>query len=133
VFRLAEERFAALPAEMAAVPNAIWQNGLTAFEFARVVMSRGRYAEALPVLRDAPARLHAIGADDDADKLTGMYGEALFRSGQAAEAVALYKELLGRMAPDAPGREMAEKVYAEARSAVRSERRSRFSRRPGPS
>jgi hypothetical protein len=42
-----------------------------------------------------------------------MYGEALLRSGSPAEAEPVMRELLDRMAPDAPGRESAEKVYAE--------------------
>jgi tetratricopeptide (TPR) repeat protein len=116
--RLAGERWAELPAERAAEPEAIWQHGMTAFEAGRLLMSRGRHAEALPYLRDAAEPLRVIGATDDADRLSGMYGEALLRSGDPAEAEAHLRALLDDMAPDAPGRELAEKVYAEVRESL---------------
>ncbi|GIM90513.1 hypothetical protein [Paractinoplanes toevensis] len=116
-FRLAAERFAELPEELAAEPNAIWQNGMTAFEQSRVLMSRGRYPEAVPILLGVPPRLRAIGAVDDADHLDGMYAEALLRSGDPAAAEAHLRDLLADMAPDASGRELAEKIYQEARDA----------------
>ncbi|GAA2651243.1 tetratricopeptide repeat protein [Paractinoplanes durhamensis] len=121
-FGLAVERFAALPAELAAEPNAIWQHNLTRFEQSRVLMSRGRYAEALPIVRDAPARLRAIGATDDADHLDGMLGEALLRSGDPAAAEAHLRDLLAGMASDARGWELAEKIYQEAQEAARPEK-----------
>ena len=117
-WRLAGERFAALPPELAAEPNAIWQNGMTAWEWARVLMTRGRQEEVVPLLRDVPGRLHTIGAVDDAGHVTAMYGEALLRSGSPAQAADLLRDLLARMAPDAPGRGLAEKVYEEARAAT---------------
>ncbi|MFF5295067.1 hypothetical protein [Paractinoplanes globisporus] len=116
--RLADERFAALPADLADEPNAIWQNSLTAWGHARVLVARDRHAEAVPVLRDVAPRLRAIGAADDADQITGMYGEALLGAGEVAEAEAVMRNLLDVMAPDAPGRETAEKVYAEIREAL---------------
>jgi tetratricopeptide (TPR) repeat protein len=128
---LAAERFSALPAELAAEPNAIWQRAMTAFEAARLRMSRGRHAEALPDLRDAPARLRAIGATDDADRLDGMLGEALLRSGSPVEAEALLRGLLTRMAEDAPGREVVARVHAEAvETAGAQPKRSFLRRRP---
>ena len=111
--RLADERWGELPAEQAAEPEAIWHHGMTMWEAGRVLMSRGRYAEALPHLHGADAPLWAIGATDDANHLAGMYGEALLRSGSPGEAEPIVRELLDGMAPDAPGRETAEKVYAE--------------------
>ncbi|MCU7729784.1 tetratricopeptide repeat protein [Actinoplanes sp. KI2] len=110
---LADQRWADLPTDLAAEPEAIWHHGMTMWEAGRVLMSRGRYAEALPHLHGADTPLRAIGATDDADHLAGMYGEALLRSGSPAEAEPVVRELLDRMAPDAPGRESAEKVYAE--------------------
>jgi hypothetical protein len=121
-FRLAGERFAALSGELAAEPNAIWQNGLTAYEQARILMSRDRFAEAVPVLRGVPSRLRGIGAVDDADRLDAMYGEALLRSGEAAVAEAHLRDLLAGLGPDAPGRELAEQIYQEAREATRPDR-----------
>ena len=115
---LAARRWAELPPELAAVPEAIWQHGMTAFEAARVLMSRGRYAEALPHLREADVPVRAIGAGDDADRLSGMYGEALFRSGAVEAAEAHLRALLDGMPTEAPGRELAEKVYAEALEAL---------------
>ena len=116
--RIAVERWAALPAELAAMPEAIWQHEMTGYEAARLSMSRGRYAEALPHLRDAPERLRRIGADGEAEHLTVMYGEALLRSGSPAEAEAVLSGLLGRMTSGSPGRERAVTVYAEAREAL---------------
>jgi hypothetical protein len=118
VIRLAAERYAALPAELAAEPTTVWQYAMIAFETGRLLMFRGRAAEALPYLRGAPERLRAIGAVDDADRLGGMLGEALLRSGSPAEAEALLRALLAGMAPDAPGREVAATVYAEAQAAL---------------
>jgi tetratricopeptide (TPR) repeat protein len=116
--RLAGERWGELPAELAAEPEAIWHHGMTMWEAGRVLMSRGRYADALPHLRGADAPLRAIGATDDADHLTGMFGEALLRSGSPGEAEPVVRELLDGMAPDAPGRETAGKVYAEILEAL---------------
>ena len=116
--RLADERWSGLPAELAAEPEAIWHHGMTMWEAGRVLMSRGRYADALPHLHGADAPLRAIGATDDADHLAGMYGEALLRSGSPAEAEPVVRKLLDGMAPGAPGRETAEKVYAEIREAL---------------
>jgi tetratricopeptide (TPR) repeat protein len=129
--RLAAARWAELPAELSAEPEAIWHHGMTAYETGRVLMSRGRYAEALPHLRGADGRLRAIGATDDADQLAGMYAEALLRSGSPAEAEPVLRKVLDGMAPDAPGRETTEKVYAEVREALgRSDRDRRW--RLGP-
>lgn len=116
--RLADERWAELPAELAAEPEAIWHHGMTMWEAGRVLMSRGRYADALPHLHGADGPLRAIGAADDADHLAGMYGEALLRSGSPGEAEPVVRQLLDGMAPDAPGRETAEKVYAEILEAL---------------
>jgi tetratricopeptide (TPR) repeat protein len=113
--RLADERWSELPAELSALPEAIWHHGMTMWEAGRVLMSRGRWADALPYVRDAAQPLRAIGATDDADHLGGMYAEALFRTGRAAEAEKVLGPLLAGMAPDAPGRSVAETVWAEIR------------------
>jgi hypothetical protein len=78
-------------------------------------MSRGRWADALPYVRGASEPLRAIGATDDADNVGGMYAEALLRSGSPAEAERVLGPLLEGMAPEAPGREVAETVWAEIR------------------
>ena len=116
--RLADERFGELPDELAAESEAVWHHGMTMWEAGRVLMSRGRYADALPHLHGADAPMRAIGATDDADHLAGMYGEALLRSGSPGEAEPVVRKLLDGMAPDAPGRETAEKVYAEILEAL---------------
>ncbi|MFI5893285.1 tetratricopeptide repeat protein [Actinoplanes sp. NPDC051513] len=113
--KLAELRWAGLPAEAAAEPEAIWHHGMTMWEAGRVLMARERWADALPHVRDAAEPLRAIGATDDADHLDGMYAEALLRTGRAAEAENLLGPLLAAMAPDAPGREVAETVWEEIR------------------
>jgi hypothetical protein len=93
---------------------------MTMWEAGRVLMSRGRYADALPHLHGADAPLRAVRATEDADILARMYGEALLRSGSPAEAEPVVRKLLDGMAPGAPGRETAEKVYAEIREALGS-------------
>ncbi len=116
--RLIGERFAALPAELASEPNAIFQRSMTAYEAGNLLMSRGRYADALPHLRGFPERLAAIGATDQADRIEGMLGEALLRAGFATEAEALLRALLERMPADGTSRELAARVYEEALAAV---------------
>ncbi|GID32737.1 tetratricopeptide repeat protein [Paractinoplanes brasiliensis] len=111
-------KFDALPPELAAEPNAIFQHAMTAYEAGNLLMSRGRYAEALPHLRGAPERLAAIGATDQADRIEGMLGEALLRSGQVTEAEALLRALLERMSDDSPSREVAQRVHEEAVAAM---------------
>lgn len=111
-FRLAGERFAALPAKE---PGLIWEHGVSRFELARAWMARDRHDEAVGVLRGAAGPLREIGAVDEADRLDTMYGEALLRSGDRAGAQAHLRDLLAGMAPEAAGREMAEKIYQESR------------------
>ena len=118
VVRLIGEKFDALPAELAAEPNAVFQHSMTAFEAGNLLMSRGRYSEALPHLRGAPERLATIGATEQADRIEGMLGEALLRSGSATEAEALLRALLKRMPDDAPSREVAVRVHGEALAAT---------------
>lgn len=115
------ERFDALPPELAEVPNAVWQRAMTAFETGRLRMSRGNFAEAVPDLRDAVGRLRELGASSDADRLEGMLGEALLRSGSVAEAEELLRTLLDRLPEDAPDRQIAVDVHAEAVEALKSE------------
>ncbi|MGK5679945.1 tetratricopeptide repeat protein [Actinoplanes sp. URMC 104] len=116
--RLIGERFDALPAELAAEPNAIFQRAMTAFAAHNLLMPRGRYAEVLPHLRGAPEQLRGIGATEQADTLEGMLGEALLRSGAAAEAEALLRALLDRLPGDASHREIAAALHEEALAAV---------------
>jgi predicted Zn-dependent protease len=77
-------------------------------------MARGRPADAVPDLRAAVAALGRIGAGADLDRLEGMLGEALLRSGSPAEAERLLGALLGRLPDDAPGRQVVTELHAEA-------------------
>jgi cytochrome c-type biogenesis protein CcmH/NrfG len=88
------------------------------FEASRMLMSRGRYADALPHLEQGPDRLRAIGATDDADQVEGMYAEAMLRSGQPERAAELLRPLLDGMRPDAPTRRAAAEVLAETLDAL---------------
>ena len=114
VILLAGQRYRELPAELAAVPGVRWGQSIFAFEAGKLLMSRGRYADALPHLYGAPERLREVGAEDDADMVEGMLAEALLRSGSPAEAERVLSRLLERMRPDAPTREMAEELHTEA-------------------
>ena len=116
--RVAADRCAALPGDLAEQPPAIWSRAMLGFEAARVLMSRGRYAEALPHLRDGAGPLRTIGASDDADQVEGMYAEALLRSGSPVEAEALLRPLLDGMGPDAPTRAGAADVLADTLDAL---------------
>ncbi|MDI6099051.1 tetratricopeptide repeat protein [Actinoplanes sp. NEAU-A12] len=118
VIRLATRRYEELPAELATQPGVLWGRSIFAFEVGNLLMRRGRYAEALPHLRDAPERLRGIGAADDADRVEGMLAEALLRSGSAHEAERILGALLKRMRPDAPTRELAVDLYDAALEAV---------------
>jgi predicted Zn-dependent protease len=68
----------------------------------------------VPDLRAAVAALGRIGAGADLDRLEGMLGEALLRSGSPAEAERLLGALLGRLPDDAPGRQVVTELHAEA-------------------
>ncbi|MEV0896941.1 tetratricopeptide repeat protein [Actinoplanes sp. NPDC049802] len=117
VIRLAAQRYAELPAELAAQPGVIWGRSIFAFEVGNLLMRRGRYAEALPHLEGAAEPLRGIGAVDDADRVEGMLAEALLRSGSPREAGRILGELLQRMGPDSPTRELVTSLYAEVRAA----------------
>jgi len=75
--RTAADRYAAMPDDLATQPPAIWGRVMFGFEAARMLMSRGRHAEALPHLAGGAERLRTIGAADDADQIEEMYAEAL--------------------------------------------------------
>ncbi|AEV81041.1 hypothetical protein ACWT_0027 [Actinoplanes sp. SE50] len=107
---LVTRRYEELPAELAEQPGVQWGRAIFAFEVGNLLMRRGRWAEALPHLDGAPERLRAIGARDDADRVTGMLSEALLRSGRPAEALALMESL--------PEEKRFAELYAEARAAV---------------
>ena len=128
--RMVTERFEALPAELSREPNAIWQRAMTAFETGRLRMARGRHAEAVPDLRAAVLELQKLGATGDADRLDGMLGEALLRSGSPVEAQAVLRALLDRLPADADHRPTLTEAYAEAVRAVKERRRSGRPRRP---
>jgi tetratricopeptide (TPR) repeat protein len=118
VIQLVAARYDELPAELATQPGVLWGRSIFAFEVGNLLMRRGRYAEALPHLRDAPERLRGIGAEDDADRLEGMLGEALLRSGSVRESEQILGALVKRMRPDAPTRELVTGLHDEALEAV---------------
>ncbi|WP_045742522.1 tetratricopeptide repeat protein [Actinoplanes rectilineatus] len=109
--------YAELPAELADHPGVIWGKAIFAFEVGNLLMRRGRYADTVPHLRDAPALLRGIEADDDADRVEGMLAEALLRSGAAAESEEILNGLLTRMGPASPTRQLAAELLEEARAA----------------
>ncbi|MDR7277820.1 tetratricopeptide repeat protein [Catenuloplanes atrovinosus] len=98
---LARTRDAELPAEATGHPQVIWERHMLGWEAGRVLMSRGRYADAIPYLAGAAAALREIGATGEADNLAGMYAEALFRSGDPAAAEPVLREVLAGASPDA--------------------------------
>jgi tetratricopeptide (TPR) repeat protein len=116
--RRVAELFAALPPEMAQVPNAIWQRWMTTYETGRVNMSAERWGDAVAELRAGVAGLSELGAQADADRLAGLLAEALLRAGEPAEAGALLGALLGRLPADAPERATLTPLHAEALQAV---------------
>ncbi|MEU4557281.1 tetratricopeptide repeat protein [Actinoplanes sp. NPDC023936] len=114
---LVAQRYAELPAELAAEPGIIWDRAIFAFETGNLLMRRDRFAEAVPHLRGAPELLRGIGATEDAERVTCMLAEALFRSGSPEEAEEMLDTLLAGLAPDAPARKLAEELRTEAHEA----------------
>ncbi|WP_127505191.1 tetratricopeptide repeat protein [Actinoplanes solisilvae] len=76
VVRQVGEKYDALPAELAAEPNAVFQRSMAFYEAGNLLMSRGRFADAVPLLLGVPERLAAIGADEQATRVEGMLAEA---------------------------------------------------------
>ncbi|MEU7903786.1 tetratricopeptide repeat protein [Actinoplanes sp. NPDC049118] len=113
-FELAERRHAGLPADAAGQPDTIWERAMLGFEMSRLLLARGRAAEAVPYVTDAPERLRRIGARSEAEQVATMHGEALLRSGRPQEAEDLLWPILGEMAQDAPSRQVAARVLADA-------------------
>jgi cytochrome c-type biogenesis protein CcmH/NrfG len=87
---------------------------MIAYEAARLLMARSRWAEALPHLRGVPQRLRGIGARDEADRIESMLAEALLHSGSADEAVGMLRALLDRLPGDAVLREPVTALLAAA-------------------
>ncbi|MBG0560549.1 tetratricopeptide repeat protein [Actinoplanes aureus] len=114
VIRLATERYAELPGELAQQPGVRWGESIFAFEIGNLLMRRGRYAEAVPHLRGAPERLRDIGAGHDADRVSVMLAEALLRSGSASAAREILGALLAGDDRAAPVLDMARELYDEA-------------------
>jgi tetratricopeptide (TPR) repeat protein len=116
--RLAERKHADLPTELAAQPDAVWERAMLGFEMSRLLMARGRAAEAVPYVTDAPDRLRRIGAIGEADQVGTMLGEALLRSGHPHDAEDVLRPILAEMAQDAPSRQVTARVLAEALEAA---------------
>jgi len=119
--RRVAELFAALPPEMAQVPNAIWQRWMTTFETGRVLMAAERWEEAITELRSGVAGLRELGAFPDADRLTSMLAEVLLRAGEPAEAEALLTGVLDRLPADAPERPGLIELHGEAAQAAKEQ------------
>ncbi|NMO56795.1 tetratricopeptide repeat protein [Actinoplanes sp. TBRC 11911] len=78
--KVAAERFDALPSELAAEPNAIYQRSLVGYEVAGLLMARERFAEAIPHLRGALGKLRSIGATEQAERVESMLADAEARA-----------------------------------------------------
>ena len=80
VARQVGRKYDALPAELAAEPNAVFQRSMACYEAGNLLMSRGRFADAVPFLLGVPERLAAIGAGEQATRVQGMLAEAQRRA-----------------------------------------------------
>ena len=98
---LARTRDAELPDEATGHPQVIWERHMIGWEAGRVLMSRGRYADAIPFVAGAAAALREIGATDEAANLAGMHAEALLRSGDPAAAEPILRAVLAERPADA--------------------------------
>ena len=131
-FRLAERKHAGLPEPVSADPGAVWEQAMLGFEMGRLLLARGRAAEAVPYVTGKPERLREIGAGGEADQVVTLLGEALLRAGHPQEAEDLLWPVLGEMAQDAPQREVTARVLAEALEAGgRLEQAARLRRTEG--
>ncbi|MET8150338.1 tetratricopeptide repeat protein [Actinoplanes sp. NPDC049668] len=113
-FELAERRHAGLGDGAAGQPDAIWERAMLGFEMSRLLLARGRAVEAVPYVTGSPERLRAIGARSEAEQVATMLGEALLRAGRPQETEDLLWPVLGEMTQDAPSRQVAARVLAEA-------------------
>jgi predicted Zn-dependent protease len=113
-FRLAERKHTGLPAELGEEPGAVWERAMLGFEMARLLLARGRAAEAVPYVTGAPERLREVGSAGEADQVATLLGEALLRAGHPQQAEDLLWPVLGEMAQDAPQRQVTARVLAEA-------------------
>ncbi|MEU8230250.1 tetratricopeptide repeat protein [Actinoplanes sp. NPDC048967] len=113
-YRLAQRKHAGLPAEVGEEPGAVWERAMLGFEMARLLLARGRAAEAVPYVTDAPERLREVGSAGEADQVATLLGEALLRAGHPQQAEDLLWPVLGEMAQDAPQRQVTARVLAEA-------------------
>ncbi|MFI6076697.1 tetratricopeptide repeat protein [Actinoplanes sp. NPDC051343] len=119
--RRVTELFDALPPEMAQVPNAIWQRWMTTYETGRVFMALERWEDAITELRSGVAGLRDLGALADADRLTSLLAEALFRAGEPAEAETLLRGVLERLPADAPERSGLTELLTEVATAAKDQ------------
>jgi tetratricopeptide (TPR) repeat protein len=88
--RVAGQRHAELPAEVAGEPAAVWERVMLGVEAARLLTARDRWADALPYLDpDGPRRLREIGAEDDARATAGLLAETLDALDRPDEAAAV--------------------------------------------
>jgi hypothetical protein len=116
--RLAVRKCNELSPQLATESSAIWESSMIAFEFARLLMTRNRWAEALPHLPGVPERLRSIGMPDEANRLECMLGEALLRTGSAPEAEAVLRPLLERLPANVAMRGQVAGLLAEAEKAT---------------
>ncbi|AGZ38321.1 tetratricopeptide repeat protein [Actinoplanes friuliensis] len=113
-FQQADRKHAGMTAEAAQQPDAVWERAMLGFEMSRLLLARGRAAEAVPYVTGMPERLRTIGARSEAEQVSAMLGEALLRSDRPQEAEDLLWPVLGEMAQDAPSRQVTARVLAEA-------------------
>ncbi|MFC7528963.1 tetratricopeptide repeat protein [Actinoplanes sp. GCM10030250] len=114
VIRLAAERYADIPAELAEERAVRWGQSIFAFEAGGLLMRRSRFADAVRLLRGAPERLREIEAEEDAERVSVMLADALLRSGSVGEARELLGAVMVSPAADPEVRAQAAELYEEA-------------------
>jgi tetratricopeptide (TPR) repeat protein len=90
----ADAGHAALPADEAAQPGAVWERALLDVEAARILMAAGRFDEALARVGSAPERLRGIEAFAEAVQAELLLGEVLLMMERPAQAEPVLRAVL---------------------------------------
>ncbi len=105
---------AALPAELAAEPAAIWEQAMTGYETTKILIGVDRLEEALPRVEPVPAAFRSVDAFREALLAELLLGELLLRLNRPGEAERVLRSVLTGLPRDAEPVAQAAWLLAEA-------------------